>query len=457
MADPPHPSDVYTTHPCRVTTDGQRLWKIDRKFYALEPFAARHPGGQRVLNLARDFFDDSTFAFESHHTDLPRVLAVLKKYEVHDPVANGVHPDDLKRGPTMSPKGSFGAVLKTRVREYLRTTENGDGPTPACVRLFFATLFGWFAFLALTVAHGSVVTAALTGGCGAILAGFGHNWVHQPKYHGWAWVLDLEGLNGDTWYMGHLLMHHMYTNLPADSHFTILEPFLVTNPTKTGMWAQRAIMPFVAPLLFIIASFAGYLAFTVRILFMLCGVQGHADPDRKTRHDRRPELDVEIHFFNHNGHPTWLLNWCQLFLLMYTQGGVYGASLFFVKNGVCSMWYLVNAFANHNSEAAWRIDERAGAQSWAEAQLYACSDIGMHEGFYASAAYLWLNYHTVHHLFPHTCMSKHPGIQRVLEQCCDEFGIQYCRGKSLLVLCGEMYETFRAPRDLANKLAEVVM
>ena len=51
----------------------------------------------------------------------------------------------------MSPKGSFGAVLKTRVREYLRTTGNGDGPTPACVRLFFCDAL-WV--VCLPCAHG---------------------------------------------------------------------------------------------------------------------------------------------------------------------------------------------------------------------------------------------------------------------------------------------------------------
>jgi hypothetical protein len=441
-----------------MSSSGQRLWKINRKFYALEPFLDEHPGGARMLNLARDYFDDSTFAFESHHTDLPRVLAVLRKYEVVDPLAAGVDPLDASRGPQLCPEGSFGAVLKKRVREHLRTTENGDGPDRLCVTLFWLVLATWFLCFALTAASGRAVDAMLTGACGALLAGFGHNWVHQPRYHGWAWVLDLEGLNGETWVMGHVLQHHMYTNLPADNHWSILEPFLVTDPTKPRAWLQATLMPWLSPVVFLVGSLAGYIALSVRLLLGACGASAHRERGRFQRADRRPDLDVELHLVNDSGHPTWLLCWAQLCVLSWCHGLPWGAALWFAKSGVASAWYLTIAFANHNSENAWRIEERAHAASWAEAQVYACSDIGRpHMSFLASARYLWLNYHTVHHLFPHTCMSKHPGIQRVLEAVCSDFGIPYCRGKSLYALYGEMVHTFTSPRDLAKRLAACAM
>jgi len=445
-------------YPCRTAPDGQRLWKIGRKFYALEQFAKRHPGGSRMIHLARDYFEDSTFAFESHHTNLPKALVALAKYEVTD---HGQDAADAACGPLLTPAGSFGAVLKERVRAHLKTTENGDGPTRQCVRLFFALLWAWVLLFCLTAAAQSAAlglgAALCTGGCGALLAGFGHNWVHQPRYHSWAWVLDIEGLNGDTWVMGHLLMHHMYTNTPSDNHFSILEPFLVTDPTRSRNWAQRVWPRVMAPVTFAIASFLGYAILSVRLLLGACGVRGHIERARFERADGKPELDIDMHLLNHNGHPTWLLLWAQLAVLVYSQGWGWGVSLFCAKNGLVSFWYLVNAFANHNSDAAWRITERVHATSWYEAQVYSCSDIGAHYTFLQSAAHLWLNYHTVHHLFPHTCMSKHPGIQRVLEQTCADFGIHYCRGKPLSTLYAEMLDSFRSPRDLANELANVVL
>jgi len=37
------------------------------KFYDLNKFLPLHPGGQQLLLDARNYFDDCTFAFESHH------------------------------------------------------------------------------------------------------------------------------------------------------------------------------------------------------------------------------------------------------------------------------------------------------------------------------------------------------------------------------------------------------
>jgi fatty acid desaturase len=149
---------------------------------------------------------------------------------------------------------------------------------------------------------------------------------------------------------------------------------------------------------------------------------------------------------------TFFLLYLQLALLTIFHGW-WGFMLFMIKSGVCSEWYLTCAFVNHNSEAAWRLADRAEAKDWAEAQLCACSDIGQPGlPFYGSAMYLWLNYHSVHHVFPHTDMSKHPGIQSVMEDCCKDFGIKYCRGKSILVLYREMVQLFREPGDYLNLL-----
>jgi fatty acid desaturase len=117
--------------------------------------------------------------------------------------------------------------------------------------------------------------------------------------------------------------------------------------------------------------------------------------------------------------------------------------------------YLVIAFINHNTEDAWNLQERVKAKDWAEAQLCASSDIGRDETFASSAAYLWLNFHTVHHLFPHTDMSKHPGIAKVLEQCASDYGLSYSTGKYVPQLYGEMMEAFRTPMDLIGLLVNI--
>ena len=49
-----------------------------------------------------------------------------------------------------------------------------------------------------------------------------------------------------------------------------------------------------------------------------------------------------------------------------------------------------------------------------QAQLQASADWGVQLSFLAAGRYLWLNYHTVHHLFPITDFSHHPAIQKIL-------------------------------------------
>ena len=44
-----------------------KYWRIGNRFYDLTPFLDRHPGGRALLEMARDRFDDSTYAFEAHH------------------------------------------------------------------------------------------------------------------------------------------------------------------------------------------------------------------------------------------------------------------------------------------------------------------------------------------------------------------------------------------------------
>merc|ERR1712216_97352 len=97
----------------------------------------------------------------------------------------------------------------------------------------------------------------------------------------------------------------------------------------------------------------------------------------------------------------------------------------FIQYGIVSTWFYTIAIMNHNTEDSWDIDRRNNAQDWGEAQLISCADIGVGLTFYESSRYLWLNYHTVHHLFPHTDMSKHPGIQKILVETCKDFGIRY--------------------------------
>ena len=103
----------------------------------------------------------------------------------------------------------------------------------------------------------------------------------------------------------------------------------------------------------------------------------------------------------------------------FTSSALY---VFWVAGGM-SIWYFTIALMNHNTNHTLRT--RTEARDWGEQQLMTCSDIGVGLGFLPSWRYLWLNYHTVHHLFPTTDMSRHPEIQQILIATAKKHGVAY--------------------------------
>lgn len=285
-----------------------KYWLIGGKYYDLVDFLPRHPGGEQLLRLARDRFDDCTYTFEAHHTDYQRARAVLAKYEVKSPS----HPDQARSSdrasPAVSPAVSqppvlvenkfhvkllddeaFYSVLRKRVHLFLKTS-GGAGPTSTCIALFWMIFSLWAALWIGTLRTGSLVLAVCVGLVGAVLGGFGHNWVHQPKYRLWAVLsLDTLGFSSEAWLREHLLQHHMYTNTPKDNHFKgtgiaqhqlggrttsvmmiawlgLADPWFVTDPTVPRNFFQRQVTPFLLPLMLSFGAFANYLTHTVNIV-----------------------------------------------------------------------------------------------------------------------------------------------------------------------------------------------
>ena len=82
------------------------------------------------------------------------------------------------------------------------------------------------------------------------------------------------------------------------------------------------------------------------------------------------------------------------------------------------------------------------------AQLESCADWGVGRPFLASAPYLWLNFHTVHHMFPQVDFVHHPAIQKILVDCCEEFEVDYETG-DFVTIYKEMICNFMHPMSLA--------
>jgi len=257
----------------------------------------------------------------------------------------------------------------------------------------------------------------------AQLGAFGHNWVHQPKYKLWAVLsLDTIGFSSEQWFREHNLQHHMYTNTPWDNHFKGTDPFLVTDPTVERHWIQRFITPYLNPII-------------------LCfGMWGNW-----TFHFQEVILGHEVMS------PVKALIPLQLGLMVSTWGWLRGVGLVFTAYSVMSVYYFTMALMNHNAEHCMDVRARNAARDWGEAQLQSSADWGVQLSFWSAWRYLWLNYHTVHHLFPRIDFSHHPDIQSILMRTCDEFGVKYRAGK-FTDIYREMIHSFSTPQSLMQEV-----
>ena len=188
----------------------ETLWRIGERWYDFTPFLSRHPGGEEVMRLARDRFEDATYAFESHHHNYMRARAVIAKYEVPAPREVMRRPgapsetplrDGYMLGADQVPKllddDAFYSVCRRRLTEHLRSVGcPGGGPTNECLVWFWTTFVGFCVSWLGMYATGAFSAALAFGMTASLLGAFGHNWVrrwHEPfpilqlRYPGHGW------------------------------------------------------------------------------------------------------------------------------------------------------------------------------------------------------------------------------------------------------------------------------
>eukprot|EP00571_Detonula_confervacea_P014838 CAMPEP_0172303152 /NCGR_PEP_ID=MMETSP1058-20130122/4733_1 /TAXON_ID=83371 /ORGANISM="Detonula confervacea, Strain CCMP 353" /LENGTH=514 /DNA_ID=CAMNT_0013013869 /DNA_START=209 /DNA_END=1753 /DNA_ORIENTATION=- len=422
-------------------------WRIGGKWYDFTEFLPKHPGGATVLQLVRDRFEDGTFVFESHHTNYKRARAIIRKYEVPVSVvrASGLrrrptrlssgegfgqqqqqHHDrhlDAENTPVLLSDDAFYSVMRRRVTDHLkRVGSPGGGPTLQCIVFFWISFVAWLSCYTWLLFSGSVLAAVCFGFSSSWLGAFGHNWVHQPNYKLWAKLsLDTIGFSSDGWFREHNLQHHMYTNTPWDNHFEGTAPWLVTDPTIKRNLLQRYIMPYLNPLLLSFGLYGNYMAHLVET------VKG-----------------------NEVISPWKLLLPLEIAAMMYNWGWR-GLLLMYISHAILGVYYFTIALMNHNTEHCLNVKARNGARDWGEAQLHSSADWSVGLPFWAAGVYLWLNYHTVHHLFPLVDFSHHHAIQRILIDTCEEFGIEYEVGEPLDIYI-QMVHTFSSPSSLMQEI-----
>ena len=402
-------------------------WRIAGKYYDLTDFMHKHPGGLQLIQMSQDRFDDATFAFEAHHHNYKKARAILHRYYVGDVDGSERQTDEAgEQYPKfLLDDKSFYSVLRKRVTAYFKECGGcggswaAPGPTQECVVLFWSLFVLWMNSFVYCVYSGTVQSALLCGLFATWLGAFGHNWVHQPKYRFWATLsLDTVGFSSEAWYRDHVLQHHMYTNTPKDNHFKGTNPFLITDPTVKRSWVQRHITPYLTPLILTFGMWGNYIVHTVSLL-----------KGEEPLHWGKIILPMEIG------------------IMVYHWGWAWGLALMYTMYAILGIYYFTLALMNHNAEHCSDVKRRNDSRDWAEAQLNSSADWGVDFSFFQSIIYLWLNYHTVHHLFPHVDMSRHMGIQAILIKTCKEFDIEYVAGNPATIW-KEMLHNFSTPHSL---------
>jgi len=141
----------------------------------------------------------------------------------------------------------------------------------------------------------------------------------------------------------------------------------------------------------------------------------------------------------------------EIAILTSQWGFVHAVCIWMVMTGFVSIYYFTLALMNHNTASAWDVKTRNVAQDWGHQQLISSADIQVGLTFHESIRFLWLNYHTVHHLFPLTDMSHHPAIQQFMIETAKEFKIKYECG-TFANMWWEMVQSFQSPRHLGTEI-----
>lgn len=398
-----------------------KYWIINQKTYDFSKF--KHPGGQKVLFLARDRYEDCTRLFESQHLYLDKCKKIIEKYEVQ---TSGIDQKfkilDQPSHPTFMDENSSYNQLKRKVAKYLEEIKHPHGiPTKESIQLYYVLLFSYFFFLLLTYTSGSYVVSFVWGIVAAWMGAFGHNWIHMPAYRKYAtFSLDLIGLSSENWLRSHVMQHHIYTNTPKDNHYKGTDPFLIADPERRRNWLQGNVLPLISPLLLSFGIYANHISNWMSIF-------------------RKEEALGVGNFF--------LLFTFLFFLTKYSF--LTTVALLYTCHATVGMYYFTFALMNHNTVDALKTDYSSSTSDWIEHQLGTCVDWSTSSGFYKSMVYLWLNYHTVHHLFPKVDFSHHPAISKMLEEMYPE---KYKTQKSPWSIYKEMIYCFMVPQRLTQKI-----
>ena len=320
----------------------------------------------------------------------------------------------------------FQAELRRRADEYFQSTgrrKRGGWRMHLKMSIFlacFAASYVLLVFVAQDLWQGLALVIMLSLSTAAIGFNLGHDGGHKAySTRGWvnrlmAWTMDLIGSSSGRWRWKHSVIHHRYVNITGydgDIEIGLLGRF---SPHQPRRWWHRWQHLY-------IWVFYGLLAIEMQVYddFRYV-VTGRVGQNRVPR-PRGREIPIlilgKLVFFTWALvipmllHPVWVV------LLFYAVGAV-------LLGVVLALVFVIPHLV---AEARFPLpEEDTGrmADPWAVHQAMVTVNFALNHRILT-----WLlgglNYHKEHHLFPLISHVNYPGLAKIVEDSCRQFGLPY--------------------------------
>jgi len=429
-------------------TGNSNLWRIHEKLYDLESYMDSHPGGRTWMEHTRG--TDATEAFEAHHLDGEKAMAVLKNYYVRD-----VRPGEFEYGNrfTYEDNGFYRSIRRAALAKLKADGPKGastmelTGPTLTMKIVCTVVILQYLFLLAWACESGSFWVASLAGialiGCW----GVGHNFLHQADSKaGWLRLgIDLAGHSTCDFRITHALSHHLTPNLPCDFEacFYVSDGnFGFTNPDNSTLqnWLWDAVQ-------------SGFI-FTF-------------DKTEATLTGKAPPQERAIRLLG------VVLPWAQLCLYIWYQGILWGIILFVVQTASTGLALSPTGLGIHNATLSsedqkktgkqtlqWREGQKGGVDDWGAHQVIAASDhtvlpLWLPDAlvhYFSLCSFGYLSDHILHHLFPCVDHSRFRQLRGVLVETAKQHNVPYKVHSFWDVVSG--FHNYAVDRKIVEKARE---
>lgn len=379
------------------------VWTIHGRQYDLTAFADSHPGGPWALQLGRN--RDCTGLFESYHifSDMDKLRKIMARFELPESKSKATNqkPEDNPTGLIFG--DAFHEDVKSMAKNFFK--EKGVSPkmkpwvfTSSIILIIAEVIF------AVMILYGYRIGLVLMPLCGWLLTG---NVSHEASH--WAvsskpWVNRLMAatsaplsFNSTTWFIEHIVQHHVYTNDEPDVDLYHFLP--IARTTRLTKYVPQFAYQWLA-IAMALPTTVCHLLFVVPLDLLT----GHIDPiTGKKRYSQCENVEDLVAGAKNEILLEFLLSWIFPFAVFCCHGFVRGycwlAILYSISSGLFIL-FTQGAHLNEDAQTTTaQADRDSVEKSWAKRQISTAVNFEP-ESLFWSVASGGLNIQAIHHLLP---------------------------------------------------------